>query len=116
VRAAEEVALRRVDEKKRTARREERPASSDVRRQLRQAQERAARAERDVEELEQEVTALTVTLEDPELYTRPAGVQEANRLGVRLDTLRGQLDAALSAWEQETAALEALERETTPSR
>jgi ATP-binding cassette subfamily F protein 3 len=116
VRAAEEVALRRVDEKKRTARREERPASFDVRRQLRQAQERAARAERDVEELEQEVTALTVTLEDPELYTRPAGVQEANRLGARLDTLRGQLDAALSAWEQETAALEALERETTPSR
>ena len=116
VRAAEEVALRRVDEKKRTARREERPASSDVRRQLRQAQERAARAEREVAELEQEVTILTATLDDPELYTRPGGVQEANRLGTRLDTLRTRLDAALANWEQETAVLEALARETTPSR
>ena len=116
VRAAEEVALRRVDEKKRTARREERPASSEVRRQLRQAQERAERAEREVAELEQQVTALTTTLDDPELYTRPGGVQEATRLGARLDTLRARLDAALATWEQETAALELLERETTPSR
>src|SRR5688500_813299 len=113
VRAAEEVALRRVDEKKRTARREERPASGNVRRQLRHAQERAERAEREVAELEQQVTALTATLDDPELYTRPGGVQEANRLGARLETLRGRLDAALATWEQETAALESLERETT---
>jgi soluble cytochrome b562 len=104
-----------VDEKKRTARREERPATADVRKQLRQAQERAARAEREVAELEQEVAALTATLDDPELYTRPGGVQEANRMGMRLDTLRGRLDTALATWEQETAALEALERETTPS-
>jgi ATP-binding cassette, subfamily F, member 3 len=116
VRAAEEVALRRMDEKKRTARREERPPSSDVRRQLRQAQERAERAEREVAELEQQVTALTGTLDDPELYTRPGGVQEANRLGARLETLRERLDAALATWEQETATLESLERETTPSR
>jgi ATP-binding cassette subfamily F protein 3 len=113
VRAAEEVALRRMDEKKRTARRDERPASSEARRQLRQAQERAARAEREVAELEQEVTSLTTTLDDPELYTRPSGVEEANRLGTRLDALRTRLDAALATWEQETAALEALERDTT---
>jgi hypothetical protein len=62
------------------------------------------------------VTALTTTLDDPELYTRPGGVQEATRLGARLDTLRARLDAALATWEQETAALESLERETTPSR
>jgi ATP-binding cassette subfamily F protein 3 len=116
VRAAEEEALRRVDEKKRTARREERPASSDTRRQLRQAQERAARAEREVAELEQEVTTLTATLDDPELYTRAGGVQEANQLGVRLDKLRARLDIALATWERETAALESLERETTSSR
>jgi ATP-binding cassette, subfamily F, member 3 len=116
VRAAEEVALRRVDEKKRTARRAERPATSDARRQLRQAQERAARAEREVAELEQDVTTLTATLDDPELYTRAGGVQEANRLGVRLDELRVRLDAALATWEQETSALESLERETTSSR
>jgi ATP-binding cassette, subfamily F, member 3 len=116
VRAAEEVALRRVDEKKRTARREERPASPNPRRQLRDAQARAARAEQEVAELEQDVTTVTATLDDPELYTRPGGVQEANRLGARLDELRARLDAALATWEQETAMLESLERETTPSR
>ena len=116
VRAAEEVALRRVDEKKRTARRDERSASSDGRRQLRQAQERTERAEREVAELEQQVTALMATLDDPELYTRPGGVQEANRLGARLETLRARLDTALATWEQETATLESLERETSPSR
>ncbi|HEU4720795.1 MAG TPA: ATP-binding cassette domain-containing protein, partial [Gemmatimonadaceae bacterium] len=116
VRASEEVALRRMDEKKRTARRAERPATPDVRRQLRAAQERAQRAERDVAELEREVTSLTATLDDPELYTRPGGVQEANRLGTRLDALRARLDAALATWEQETATLESLERDTTPSR
>jgi ATP-binding cassette subfamily F protein 3 len=117
VRASEEVALRRMDEKKRTARREERrPASSDGRRQIRQAQERAARAEREVAALEQEVTALTATLEDPELYTRAGGVEEANRLGVRLETLRTRLDAALASWEQETASLESLERAASNSR
>ncbi|MDB4882958.1 MAG: transporter related protein [Gemmatimonadetes bacterium] len=116
VRASEEVALRRMDEKKRTARREERPASSDARRTLRQAQERAAIAERAVAELEQDVTKLTNTLDDPELYTRAGGVEEAHRLGARLDTLRTRLDAALATWEQETASLEKLERAPSPSR
>ena len=78
--------------------------------------ERATRAEQEVAELEQEVTTLTATLDDPELYTRPGGVQEANRLGARLDKLRARLDAALETWEQETVALESLERETTSSR
>jgi ATP-binding cassette subfamily F protein 3 len=116
VRAAEEEALRRVEEKKRTARREERAAPTNTRRQLRQAQERVARTEQEVAELEQEVSTLTATLDDPELYTRPNGVQEANQLGVRLDQLRARLDLALASWEQETAALESLERETTASR
>ena len=111
VRAAEELALRRMDEKKRTSRRDEqRSASSDVRRQLRQAQERAARAERQVAELELEVGAVTAALDDPELYTRPSGVEEASRMGARLDALHAQLDAALAAWEQDTASLESLER------
>jgi ATP-binding cassette subfamily F protein 3 len=116
VRASEEVALRRMDEKKRTARREERPTTGDARRTLRQAQERAALAERAVAELEQEVTTLTATLDDPELYTRVGGVEEAHKLGARLDTLRASLDAALATWEQETASLEKLERATSPSR
>jgi hypothetical protein len=105
-----------MDEKKRTARREERPASTDARRTLRQAQERAALAERAVAELEQEVTMVTATLDDPELYTKPSGVEEAHRLGARLDTLRKRLDAALATWEQETASLEELERAPSLTR
>jgi ATP-binding cassette subfamily F protein 3 len=116
VRAAEEVALRRVQERKRTARADaQRAAPADARRQLRQAQERAQRAESAVAELEREVNAVTVTLDDPELYTRTGGVEEATRLGVRLETLRAQLEEALAAWEQETASLEALERAMSPS-
>jgi ATP-binding cassette, subfamily F, member 3 len=119
VRASEELALRRVAEKKRTTRHEERSAgsvSSDPRRQLRQARERTERVEREVAALEAEVSALAATLDDPELYTRPGGVEEANRLGSRLEASRTRLDQALSTWEQETAALESLERATTPSR
>ena len=116
IRASEEVALRRVDEKKRIARRQERPASADARRSLRQAQERASQAERDIATLEEEVKTLTAALDDPELYARAGGVQEAHRLGARLDTLRSRLDAALVTWERETAALEELERATSPTR
>jgi hypothetical protein len=69
-----------------------------------------------VAELEQEVTSLTATLENPELYTRAGGVEEAHRLGLRLDTLRGRLDAALATWEQETTALEQLEQSASATR
>ncbi|MGZ5232607.1 MAG: ABC-F family ATP-binding cassette domain-containing protein [Burkholderiales bacterium] len=113
VRASEEVALRRVDEKKRTSRREERPVGNDPRKALKLARERAAKAEREVAELETEVSRLTTTLDDPELYTRPNGVQQAHRLGAELDTMRARLDHALAAWEQETDSLESLERTTT---
>jgi hypothetical protein len=65
-----------------------------------------------VAELEREVHAVTAALDDPALYTRPNGVAEASRLGARLDALREQLDAALAAWEQDTASLESLERAT----
>ncbi|MFL5606435.1 MAG: ATP-binding cassette domain-containing protein, partial [Gemmatimonadaceae bacterium] len=114
VRASEEIALRRVDEKKRTASKQER-STTDVdsqRRSLRQARDRAAEAERKVSEIDGQITTLTTTLDDPELYTKPDGVERAHKLGAQLDTLRARLDKALAAWEQETAALEALERAT----
>jgi ATP-binding cassette, subfamily F, member 3 len=114
VRASEEIALRRVDEKKRTASKQER-STTDVdsqRRSLRQARDRAAEAERKVSEIDGQITTLTTTLDDPELYTKPGGVERAHKLGAQLDTLRARLDIALAAWEQETAALEALERAT----
>ena len=113
VRAAEDQALRRVEEKKRTARREATNAR-DPRRQLRDARGRVERAEQEVAALESEVAVLTRTLEDPELYTKAHGVEEARQLGARLDSLRARLDEALAAWERETAALEALERATVP--
>ncbi len=116
VRASEEQALRRVDEKKRTQRRDERPAREDVRRALRQARERAERAESSVSELEAAVHSLTVTLDDPELYTRPDGVASARALGNQLDQARGRLDKGLAEWESATAQLEALEREQSVTR
>ncbi len=109
VRATEQQALRRVEEKKRTARREPSHAT-DSRRQLRDVRARAERAEADVATLESEVDALSRALDDPGLYTKAGGVEEAHRLGARLDSLRTRLDEALVAWERETAALEALER------
>jgi ATP-binding cassette subfamily F protein 3 len=114
VRASEEVALRRVDEKKRTASRQERSTTNadSQRKSLRQARDRAADAERQVSEIDGEITTLTTTLDDPELYTKPGGVERAHKLGAQLDVLRARLDKALAAWEQETAALEALERAT----
>jgi ATP-binding cassette subfamily F protein 3 len=117
VRASEEVALRRVEEKKKTARREEQQpprGKEDPRKAIRAARERAADAERAVSQLDGEVSTLTITLDDPELYTKPGGVEEAHKLGARLDKLRARLDKALAAWEQETAALESLERASAP--
>lgn len=112
VRASEDQALRRVEEKKRTARRDSREAAGppDPRKAIRDARTRAGAAERAVSELDGQVATLTRTLDDPELYTKPGGVAEAHKLGARLDSLRARLDTALATWERETAALEALER------
>jgi len=63
-----------------------------------------------VAEIDGEISTITATLDDPELYTRAGGVEEAHKLGARLDALRARLDKALATWEQETAALETLER------
>jgi hypothetical protein len=56
---------------------------------------------------------LTHTLDDPGLYTKPGGVEEAHRLGAELDAARMKLDRALAVWEQETLSLESLERMVT---
>ncbi|MDE3054357.1 MAG: ABC-F family ATP-binding cassette domain-containing protein, partial [Gemmatimonadota bacterium] len=81
VRAAEDEALARVQERKRVAARREQAATSDPRRERRAAERELADAEAGVERLEREVAALTAALEDPDLYTRPDGVAEAKRLG-----------------------------------
>lgn len=115
VRASEEIALRRVDEKKRTVRREERSTGEDPRRALKKSRDQVAQAEREIADIEAEVSRLTTTLDDPELYTRSKGVEQAHRLGADLDKARKRLDRALAEWEKHTAVLESLERATTAS-
>jgi hypothetical protein len=47
-------------------------------------------------------------LEDPALYTRPDGVDEARALGVELDAVRRALDAALEEWTTASERVDAL--------
>jgi len=53
------------------------------------------------------VQALTRALEDPELYTTPAGVLKSAAMGAELERAKRTLDGALERW---TAATEAAER------
>jgi hypothetical protein len=53
-----------------------------------------------VSELEKVVDRLTATLEDPSLYTRPDGTQQAATMGKELEAAKAQLDAAIAEWEQ----------------
>ena len=71
VRAAEEEALRRMQEKKKTARRDD--GVRDDRNQIRSAQRRVADLETEIQTLESHIEAVTRELEDPELYTRTGG-------------------------------------------
>ncbi len=106
VKAAEEEALRRVEEKKKTARRED--AGRDARKTLRAAKQRVTELEERIQTLEQRTAALTAELEDPELYTKPSGVTRARELGAELDRLKAELETALEAWTEATEALDTL--------
>lgn len=106
VQAAEDEALRRVQERKRTARRDD--STRDSRASIRDAQRRVAELEDRVQGLENRVAELTNRLQDPELYTRSAGVADARRLGAELEELKRRLDAELEAWTAATDALSAL--------
>jgi len=114
VRAAEDEALRRVHERQKVARSgaREKTAGGDRRRQLRAAEETLARLELRVAELEGTVATLTGALEDPALYTKANGVDEARKLGIELDVAKRDLDVALQDW---TKASENLERVTRDS-
>ncbi len=103
VQAAEEVAVRRVQEKKKTARREE--ATRDSKNSVRKAQREVETLEGRVQELELRIASITRTLEDPELYTTPDGVRQATTMGTELEVLKAQLEGALEAW---TAASDTL--------
>jgi ATP-binding cassette subfamily F protein 3 len=105
VAAAEEEALRRVQERKSTRRRE--TQSDSTRSSLREAKRKVEDCEREVAELETKVSELASVLEDPELYTTREGMEKSVRAGKELDQLRRRLDAALERW---TAATEGVEK------
>jgi ATP-binding cassette subfamily F protein 3 len=111
VKATEEVALRRVQEKKKTARRDE--PSRDVRNALRSAKQRVTDLEAKIEDFEARIESLTAQLEDPELYTKSTGVDRAKELGVELDRLKRDLERTLDEWGAATEALDTLAAEAT---
>ena len=109
VRASEEEALRRVQERKRT-RQEPAPArDTKDRNAARRARLAVEEVEKRVATLEEQVAALTKELEDPALYTTRSGPQRAHALGAQLDKVRDSLDRALGEWTRLTEAAELAE-------
>ena len=111
VKAQEEEALRRVQEKKKTARRDE--PNRDARNAIRSAKQRITDVETKIETLETRIATLTLELEDPELYTKPSGVSRAKDLGIELDRLKRDLERGLEEWGAATDALDTLIAEVT---
>ena len=105
VAATEEEALRRVRERKQVR------AAPDPRKEqqlsARAAQRELESAEAEVALRETQVAAITHRLEDPALYQREGGAEEAVRLGRELEAARTELDRALAAWESASAAVDA---------
>jgi ATP-binding cassette, subfamily F, member 3 len=105
--ASETEALRRVKEKQKTH-----PVATnrgDSRAELRRLSRTAEIAAAGVETAESVVRDVTAALEDPELYMTPAGIKRGHDLGVKLESAKLDLDAALDRWTEATAALEELE-------
>ena len=110
VRAAEEASLRKVHERQKVASRqkEELPSAKDRRRKQRTAQRELDEEEAQIASLEARITTLSSALEDPELYTRTDGVEEANRLGAELDRVRRELDEAFARWSAASEMLQGI--------
>jgi ATP-binding cassette subfamily F protein 3 len=106
VKAAEEEALRRVQEKKKTARRDD--SGRDARNTMRNAQKRVDELEAQIQTLESRVELLTHALEDPELYTKSDGVERAKAMGIDLERMKRELERALDEWADATEALDTL--------
>jgi hypothetical protein len=100
VNAAEEESLRRMHEKQKTKRREDDKGRN--REVTRSAKQRAATAEKTVEELEAKITILTASLGDPELYMTADGKKKAMHGGKELEQLKKKLDKALEEWTNAT--------------
>ena len=109
VMAAEDEALRRVQEKKKTARREESGRQArETRGALRAAQKQVNDLELEIQSLEARIETLTHELEDPALYTRPDGVARAKELGVNLERMRRDLERTLDQWAAASDSIDTL--------
>ncbi len=106
VRASEDEALRRVQEKKKTPRRDNN--QRDARGVMRAAERRVTELEEEIQSLERHVDTLTSELEDPELYTKPNGVSRAKELGAALERVKPQLERALDEWAKATEFVDTL--------
>ena len=114
VRAAEEASLRKVHERQKVAPKKtnELPSPKDVRRRQRIAQRELELEEARIADLEARIAALTSQLEDPGLYTRAGGPEDAKRLGNELEVAKRELDDALERWGAASEAVEAAARES----
>jgi ATP-binding cassette subfamily F protein 3 len=121
VRASEEAALRRVHERQRlerTRRKEtekQTRTARDLARDLRKARRELELVEKTIELLETEIANVSASLEDPALYARAGGVDEAAKLGGQLDRAKRRLDEALEQWSTTTEQVEELNRELAAS-
>lgn len=107
VRAAEEESLRKLHERKRLASKDDHAAgkSRGGRLDRRDLEREIANLEEQINSLEVEAQELTKQLEDPALYIRDDGVSVARQLGVDLERVKSELDAALASWEHSTELL-----------
>jgi ATP-binding cassette subfamily F protein 3 len=108
VRAAEEASLRKVHERKRVAAREadQPPSPKDQRRRQRDVQRAIEEQEATISALEARTAEITAALEDPELYTRNGGVEQAKQLGIELERLKTKLETSFARWTRLTEELE----------
>jgi ATP-binding cassette subfamily F protein 3 len=98
VRAAEEQQVRKVRERQKVERRDEKPDPRDERRKQRSSQADLQKVEARISELEQRIATVSAALEDPELYTKPGGVDEAAKRGREIETLKRELDSEMARW------------------
>ncbi|HEY8176039.1 MAG TPA: ABC-F family ATP-binding cassette domain-containing protein [Gemmatimonadaceae bacterium] len=108
VRASEDASLRKVHERQKVASRQkdDAPSAKDLRRRQRVAQRELEEQEAQIESLEARIATLSAALEDPELYTRAGGIDEASTLGAELERVRRELDEALARWGVASEALQ----------
>jgi ATP-binding cassette, subfamily F, member 3 len=106
VKAAEEEALRRVQERKKTARRGE--SDRGDRDALRAARRQVAEFEAMINTIESRIDELTRSLEDPGLYTQASGPARAMAFGAELERLKQDLERALENWGSANETLDAL--------